>query len=157
MERMTFDNTRVGLEIPSITFPHNVYIKSKRSDCTTHWILNSIYNLLLNNNPLSWNALPSLKPSSDHFWNFGEKRVFSPKFSFRSILTNICAMTIIFCSGWSWYLQVSKSKFFTPVKVFYPIFAHYLADVYFQLSSALLHASNLTGRFHFFSIFVTGR
>ena len=53
MERMTFDNTQVGLEIPSITFPHNVYIKSKRSDCTTHRIVNSIYNLVLNNNPLS--------------------------------------------------------------------------------------------------------
>ena len=53
MERMTFDNTQVGLEIPSITFPHNVYIKSKPSDCTAHRILNSIYNLVLNNNPLS--------------------------------------------------------------------------------------------------------
>ena len=61
-----------------------------------------------------------LKPSSDHFWNFGEKCIFSPKFSFRFILTNICAMASIFGSEWSWYFKICKTKVFYTLQKFLP-------------------------------------
>ena len=47
------------------------------------------------------------------------------KFSFRSILTNICGMSIIFCSEWSWYFKVWKTKVFYPLQKFFtPLLVH---------------------------------